>query len=85
MDANLPLVIFIFIGLFFGLPILYLLLMLYWRLNPNHRPRWLNANREFQQRDSHGAWLFMGRGGGGGDSGGGGGGGGDSGGGGGPS
>jgi uncharacterized membrane protein YgcG len=71
----IPLVIFI------GVPILYLLLMLYWRLFPKHRPRWHNANRELQQRDSHGAWLFM-RGG---DSGGGGGGGGDSGGGGGPS
>ena len=67
----------IFLVIFFGVPILYLLLMLYWRLNPKHRPRWHNANRELQQRDSHDAWFYMrggDSGGGGGDSGGGGGG-----------
>jgi uncharacterized membrane protein YgcG len=62
-----------------GVPILYLLLQLYWRLVPKHRPRRRNANQELQHRDQHGAWFYMG----GGDSGGGGGG--DSGGGGGPS
>jgi|Tabmets5t2r1_1033131.scaffolds.fasta_scaffold22393_2 hypothetical protein len=56
MDLLIPLVIFI------GVPILYLLLMLYWRLNPKHRPRRRNADRELQHRDSHRAWFYMGGG-----------------------
>jgi uncharacterized membrane protein YgcG len=50
-----------------GIPILYLLLQLYWRLNPKHRPRRRHASQELKQPDSHGAWFYMG----GGDSGGG--------------
>jgi uncharacterized membrane protein YgcG len=65
----IPLVIFI------GVPILYLLLRLYWRLNPNHRPRRRKADQELhQQQDGHAGWFYMGGGGGGGDIGGGGGG-----------
>jgi uncharacterized membrane protein YgcG len=64
----IPLVIFI------GAPILYLLLQLYWRLNPNHRPRRRHASQELQQQDQHGRWFYTGGGGGGGDIGGGGGG-----------
>jgi hypothetical protein len=62
--------------IFVGVPILYLLLQLYWRLVPKHRPRRRHADQELQQRDQHGAWFYMGGGGGGGggDSGGGGGG-----------
>jgi uncharacterized membrane protein YgcG len=56
-----------------GVSILYLLLQLYWRLNPKHRPRRRRADQELRQREWHGGWFYPG-GGGGGDIGGGGGG-----------
>jgi uncharacterized membrane protein YgcG len=57
-----------------GVPILYLLLQLYWRLNPKHRPRRRRADQELRQQEWHGGWFYPGGGGGGGDIGGGGGG-----------
>jgi uncharacterized membrane protein YgcG len=59
-----------------GVPILYLLLQLYRRLVPKHRPRRPNANQELRRREWHGGWFYGGgdNGGGGGDIGGGGGG-----------
>lgn len=64
----------IFLVIFIGVPVLYLLLMLYRRLNQNHRPRRRNVDRELQHRDWHAGWFYPGDTGGGGDSGGGGGG-----------
>jgi hypothetical protein len=58
MDAIIPLAIFV------GPPIV--LLVLYWRLNPNHWPRWRDADRELPHRDWRAGLFFMG----GGDSGG---------------
>jgi hypothetical protein len=56
-----------------GVPILYLLLRLYWRLNPKHRPRRRRADQELRQQERH-DWYYPGGLGGGGDIGGGGGG-----------
>jgi uncharacterized membrane protein YgcG len=67
MDAIVILAIFI------GPTIL--LIVLYRRLNPNHRPRWRDAERELPHRDWRASLFYMGRG----DSGGGDGSGGDSG------
>jgi hypothetical protein len=47
----------VFLVIFIGVPILYLLFMLSWRLNPNHRPRRRNADRELQHRDWHAGWF----------------------------
>ena len=47
-----------------GVPILYLLLQLYWRLNPKHRPRRRRADQELRQRERHGGWFYPGGGGG---------------------
>ncbi|MDF2743428.1 MAG: hypothetical protein K0S88_4805 [Actinomycetia bacterium] len=60
----------VFLGIFVGVPILYLLLMLYWRLSPNHQPRLGTTDRELRYRGWHAGWFYGGDAGTGGDGGG---------------
>jgi hypothetical protein len=48
----------VFLGIFVGVPIICLLLMLYWRLSSNHQPRLGTADRGLQYRDWHAGWFY---------------------------
>jgi hypothetical protein len=65
-----PMDLIVFLGIFVGLPILYLLLVLYWRLSSNHQPRLGTTDREVRSRDWHAGWFYGGDAGAGGDGGG---------------